>query len=49
MMNLNFDTIILHMEKLNYTWEQQFKDTQIICTQIEKDNFNPDFIVGISR
>lgn len=49
MMNLNFDTIILHMEKLNYTWEQQFKDTEIICTQIEKDNFNPDVIVGISR
>ena len=48
-MNFNFDTIIHHMEKLSYTWEQQFKDTEVVCSKIEKDNFNPDVIVGISR
>ena len=37
------------MEKLNYTWDQQFKDTETICSQIEKDEFKPNVIVGISR
>ena len=37
------------MEKLNYTWDQQFKDTETICSQIEKDEFQPNVIVGISR
>ena len=37
------------MEKLNYTWDQQFKDTETICSQIEKDKFQPNVIVGISR
>ena len=37
------------MEKLIYTWEQQVSDTNKICDQIEKDEFTPDVIVGISR
>ena len=37
------------MEKLIYTWEEQLSDTEDICAQINKDNFLPDVIVGISR
>ena len=37
------------MEKLIYTWEEQLSDTADICAQINKDNFLPDVIVGISR
>ena len=37
------------MEKLIYTWEEQIKDTDLICEKIAADNFTPDVIVGISR
>jgi hypoxanthine phosphoribosyltransferase len=37
------------MEKLIYTWQEQISDTNKICNQIEKDEFIPDVIVGISR
>ena len=37
------------MEKLIYTWKEQISDTNKICNQIEKDEFIPDVIVGISR
>jgi hypoxanthine phosphoribosyltransferase len=37
------------MEKLIYTWKEQVEDTLEICNRIEKDNFTPDFIVGVSR
>ena len=37
------------MEKLIYTWEEQIKDTELICEKIAADNFTPDVIVGISR
>ena len=48
-MDSKFDRIIHHMEKLNYTWDEQFKDTGLVCEQLEKDEFQPDVIVGISR
>ena len=48
-MDSKFDRIIHHMEKLNYTWDEQFKDTGLVCAQLEKDEFQPDVIVGISR
>lgn len=48
-MDSKFDRIIHHMEKLNYTWDQQFNDTGLVCAQLEKDEFQPDVIVGISR
>ena len=34
------------MEKLIYTWEEQIKDTELICEKIAADNFTPDVIVG---
>ena len=37
------------MEKLFYSWDEQLKDTNEICELIEKDDFVPDVIVGISR
>ena len=37
------------MEKLFYSWDDQLKDTNEICELIEKDDFVPDVIVGISR
>ena len=37
------------MEKLIYTWKEQVEDTLKICNKIEKDNFTPDVIVGVSR
>ena len=37
------------MEKLFYSWDEQLKDTNEICALIEKDDFVPDVIVGISR
>ena len=37
------------MEKLFYSWDEQIKDTNEICELIEKDDFVPDVIVGISR
>ena len=36
------------MEKLFYSWDEQLKDTNEICALIEKDDFVPDVIVGIS-
>ena len=46
-MDSKFDRIIHHMEKLNYTWDEQFKDTGLVCEQLEKDEFQPDVIVGM--
>ena len=40
-MDSKFDRIIHHMEKLNYTWDEQFKDTGLVCEQLEKDEFQP--------
>ena len=37
------------MEKLFYSWDEQLKDTNEICELIEKDDFLPDVIVGVSR
>ena len=37
------------MEKLFYTWDEQFDDTNIMCDQLEADEFIPDVVVGISR
>ena len=37
------------MEKLFYTWDEQFDDTNKMCDQLEADEFIPDVVVGISR
>ena len=37
------------MKKLNYTWEEQFNDTDELCETLVQDSFLPDVIVGISR
>ena len=37
------------MEKVFYTWDEQFDDTNIMCDQLEADEFIPDVVVGISR
>ena len=37
------------MEKLNYSWSEQFQDTDKLCNNLEADSFIPDVIVGISR
>ena len=37
------------MEKLNYSWSEQFEDTDQLCNNLEADSFIPDVIVGISR
>jgi hypoxanthine phosphoribosyltransferase len=41
--------VLFIMEKLNYTWEEQFNDTDELCEALVQDSFLPDVIVGISR
>ena len=37
------------MEKLYYTWEEQFNDIGRLCEVLNEDSFTPDVVVGISR
>ena len=37
------------MEKLFYTWDEQFDDTGVLCETLIQDSFLPDVVVGISR